>query len=72
MNNINRTLLIVIPKKPYLDWVKIFDNIQVDAEQYSAYSKLKLQKTNPESDLSKVIPDPSLINPDVLTTCSSS
>jgi hypothetical protein len=37
MNTINRTLLIIIPKKPYLDWVNSFDNIQVDAGEYSAY-----------------------------------
>lgn len=36
MNTINRTLLIVIPKKPYLDWVKSF-NIEIDAGEYSAY-----------------------------------
>ena len=41
MNTINRTLLIVIPKKPYLDWVKSFENdeseIDSGAEHYSAY-----------------------------------
>lgn len=37
MNTINRTLLIVIPKKPYLDWVKSFGNIEDDPEHYSAY-----------------------------------
>lgn len=41
MNTINRTLLIVIPKKPYLDWVKSFENGEPDfdngSEHYSAY-----------------------------------
>ena len=37
MNTINITLLIVIPKKPYLDWVKSFENIEDDPEHYSAY-----------------------------------
>ena len=36
MNSINRTLLIVIPKKPYIDWVNSF-NIEIDAGEYSAY-----------------------------------
>ena len=41
MNTINRTLLIVIPKKPYVDWV---NNLEIDengddtgAEHHSAY-----------------------------------
>ena len=41
MNTINRTLLIVTPQKPYLDWVKSCDYDEVDiengAEHYSAY-----------------------------------
>jgi len=41
MNTINRTLLIVIPKKPYLDWVKRYEISDFDsdsgAEHYSAY-----------------------------------
>ena len=41
MNTINRTLLIVMPKKPYIDWVKSFENGEPDfdtgAEHYSAY-----------------------------------
>jgi hypothetical protein len=41
MNTINRTLLIVIPKKPYIDWVNSFENGESDldtgAEHYSAY-----------------------------------
>jgi hypothetical protein len=36
MNTINRTLLILIPKKPFLDWVESFD-IETDAGEYSAY-----------------------------------
>ena len=36
MNTINRTLLILIPKKPFIDWVKSFD-IEIDAGDYSAY-----------------------------------
>ena len=36
MNTINRTLLILIPKKPFLDWAKSF-NIETDAGEYSAY-----------------------------------
>ena len=36
MNTINRTLLIVIPKKPYLDWAKRF-NIEIAAGEHSAY-----------------------------------
>ena len=44
MNTINRTLLIIVPKKPYLDWVKSFENFEngepefdTGAEHYSAY-----------------------------------
>ena len=41
MNTINRTLLIVIPKKPYLNWVKSCDydeiDIDNDSEHTSAY-----------------------------------
>ena len=36
MKTINRTLLIIIPKKPFLDWVKSFD-IETDEDEYSAY-----------------------------------
>jgi len=36
MKTINRTLLIIIPKKPFLDWVKSFD-IETDEGEYSAY-----------------------------------
>ena len=36
MNTINRTLLILIPQKPFLDWVKNF-NIEIDEGEYSAY-----------------------------------
>jgi hypothetical protein len=36
MNTINRTLLILIPKKPFLDWVKNF-NTEIDAGECSAY-----------------------------------
>jgi len=36
MNTINRTLLIIIPKTPFLDWVKNF-NIEIDSGEYSAY-----------------------------------
>ena len=41
MNTINKTLLIIIPKKPYLDWAKSFENgkpeVDTGAEHYSAY-----------------------------------
>ena len=37
MNTINRILLIATPKKPYLDWVKSFENIEVYPEHNSAY-----------------------------------
>jgi len=41
MNTINRTLLIVIPKKPFLDWAKSFENgedkFDFDGGYYSAY-----------------------------------
>ena len=41
MNTINRTLLIVIPKKPFLDWAKSFENgedkFDFDGGHYSAY-----------------------------------
>jgi len=39
MNTINRTLLIVIPKKPYLDWANSFNNGETDDNggHYSAY-----------------------------------
>jgi len=41
MNAINRTLLIVVPKKPYIEWVKSceIDESDLDngAEHYSAY-----------------------------------
>ena len=41
MNTINRTLLIVIPKKPYLDWVKSTQNgkdeSDTDGGHHSAY-----------------------------------
>jgi hypothetical protein len=36
MKTINRTLLILIPKKPFFDWVMNF-NIEIDAGEYSAY-----------------------------------
>lgn len=36
MNAINRTLLIVIPKKPYLDWVRSL-NIEIDEGECTAY-----------------------------------
>jgi hypothetical protein len=36
MNTINRTLLILIPKKPFIDWVKNF-NTEIDEGEYSAY-----------------------------------
>ena len=39
MKTINRTLLIVTPQKPYLDWVRSFENGETDTNEghYSAY-----------------------------------
>ena len=41
MNTINRTILIVIPKKPYLDWVNSLETdenvLDTGAEHHSAY-----------------------------------
>ena len=41
MKTINRTLLIVIPKKPYIDWANSLeindDGSDTGAEHYSAY-----------------------------------
>ena len=36
MKTINRTLLILIPQNPFLDWVKNFST-EIDSGEYSAY-----------------------------------